>query len=89
MFVETQQTRSILYRGLAHLDAPAAERRRAVSFTKAHAGESARFVGANGIQLHGGYGVTEEYQISHVFKRLTVFEKSFGDTDWHLRRTAR
>ena len=89
MFVEAQQTRSILYRGISFLDAAPAERRRAVSFTKAHAGDSARFVGANGIQLHGGYGMTEEYQISHVFKKLTVFEKSYGDTDWHLQRAGK
>jgi alkylation response protein AidB-like acyl-CoA dehydrogenase len=88
MFVETQQTRSILFRGLSMLDDAPAERRRAVSFTKAHAGDSAFFVGANGIQLHGGYGMTEEYQISHVFKKLVTFQKSWGDTDWHLKRAS-
>jgi alkylation response protein AidB-like acyl-CoA dehydrogenase len=86
MFVETQQTRSILFRGLSLLDSPPDERRRAVSFTKAHAGDSSFFVGANGIQLHGGYGMTEEYQISHVFKKLVTFQKSWGDTDWHYKR---
>ena len=86
MFIETQQTRSILFRGLSFLDAAPAERNSAVSFTKAHAGDSSFFVGANGIQLHGGYGMTEEYHISHIFKRLLAFQKSWGDTDWHYKR---
>ena len=86
MFVEVQETRSILYRGVAHLgDAPAV-RRQAVSAAKVILGSAGRFVGGQGIQLHGGIGLTDEYQIGHYYKRLLVLEKLYGDADWHLGR---
>ena len=86
MFVEVQETRSILYRGIAHLDGAAAARRQAVSAAKVVLGSAGRFVGGQGIQLHGGIGVTDEYQIGHYYKRLLVLEKLYGDSDWHLGR---
>ena len=36
------------------------------------------------MQLHGGIGVTDEYLISHCFKKLTQLELSLGDTLHHL-----
>ena len=50
---------------------------------------SGRFVGQEAIQLHGGIGMTEECQAGHYFRRLTVIETLFGDTQHHLRRLAR
>jgi alkylation response protein AidB-like acyl-CoA dehydrogenase len=49
-------------------------------------GKSAKFVGQQSIQLHGGIGMTQEAKIGHYFKRLTIIENTFGDTDYHLRR---
>ena len=86
MFVEVQETRSILYRGVAHLDDEPAVRRQAVSAAKVILGSAGRFVGGQGIQLHGGIGLTDEYQIGHYYKRLLVLEKLYGDADWHLGR---
>jgi alkylation response protein AidB-like acyl-CoA dehydrogenase len=86
MFVEVQETRSILYRGIAHLDGPPAARRQAVSAAKVMLGSAGRFVGGQGIQLHGGIGVTDEYPIGHYYKRLLALEKLYGDSDWHLGR---
>lgn len=88
MLVELELSRSILYRALA---AGASDdrsvRRRAVSAAKALIGRSGRFVGAYGIQLHGGMGFSDEYIIGHLFKRLTVIEKLFGNSDFHLGQT--
>lgn len=88
MFVEAQHTRSILYRGMAYLDKPEPERSKAVSAAKAAAGKSGRFVCAQGVQLHGGIGMTEEYPVGHYFRLMTLLEKQFGDTDYHLARFA-
>ena len=88
MFVEVQETRSILYRGLAYIDASAAERKSAVSAAKVVAAGAGRVVGEQGIQLHGGVGMTDEYQVGHYFKRLIALEKAFGDVDYHLERLA-
>ena len=48
--------------------------------------KSGKFVGQQSIQLHGGIGMTQEAKIGHYFKRLTMIENTFGDTDYHLRR---
>jgi alkylation response protein AidB-like acyl-CoA dehydrogenase len=89
MFVEVQETRSILYRGIASLGGPTAARRQAVSAAKVMLASAGRFVGGQGIQLHGGIGMTDEYQIGHYFKRLVTLDKTCGDGDWHLQRFVR
>lgn len=86
MFVEVQESRSALLRGLAYAGAEASERARAISATKVAIARSGKLVGALGIQLHGGYGMTEEYQVGHYFRYLTAFEKKYGDLDFHLQR---
>jgi alkylation response protein AidB-like acyl-CoA dehydrogenase len=64
----------------------AKERATAVAAAKVQIGKSAKFVGQQSIQLHGGIGMTQEAKIGHCFKRLTMIENNFGDTDYHLRR---
>jgi alkylation response protein AidB-like acyl-CoA dehydrogenase len=89
MFVEVQETRSILYRGISMIDAVPHERRAAVSVAKVVASGAARVVGAQGIQLHGGVGMTDEYAVGHYFKRLLALESQYGDMDHHLTRIAK
>ena len=89
IFIEVEQTRSILYQGLTVWSDGANARRAAVSAAKAHAGNAAKFVGTQGVQLHGGIGVTEEAALGHYYKRLVLLEKLFGDTEYHLDRFAR
>ncbi|KXU82917.1 acyl-CoA dehydrogenase [Paraburkholderia monticola] len=84
MAAEMELARSMLYALLASLendDAPA--RQRAVSQAKAVIGRAARFVCAQAIQLHGGIGMTEEYQVGHYFKRAVVADALFGSSDAH------
>lgn len=88
MFTEIQQTRSILYCGLANIEGEPRARRRAVSAAKVVASHAGRVVGGLGIQMHGGIGVTEEYSVGHYFKRFLTTEKLFGDADFHLSRLA-
>jgi alkylation response protein AidB-like acyl-CoA dehydrogenase len=62
--------------------------KQAVSAAKYQIGVYGSEVGKEGIQLHGGIGITEELGIGHYFKRLTLFNHRFGDPDHHLRRYA-
>ena len=55
-----------------------------MSRAKYQVGQSMRFVGQSAIQLHGGIGVTDEYIVSHFFKKLTQLELSLGDSMHHL-----
>jgi pimeloyl-CoA dehydrogenase small subunit len=84
MLIAVEQARSMVY--YATMMAGAAdrtERRRAVSAAKAEIGRLGRKVGQEAIQLHGGIGMTMEYKVGHYFKRMTMIELMFGDTDHH------
>ncbi|MCW2365611.1 alkylation response protein AidB-like acyl-CoA dehydrogenase [Sphingobium sp. B7D2B] len=63
-------------------------RARAVSAAKVKVGESARFIGEQCVQLHGGMGLVQEYPAAHLFARLGLFELSHGDRNAHLERYA-
>ena len=84
MKMQLELARSMSYYATLKLTAPADERRRAISRAKVQLGQSMRFVGQQAIQLHGGIGVTDEYSVSHYFKRLTQMEMTYGDTLHHL-----
>src|SRR5664279_186465 len=87
MFVATEQARSMsMFATMANDFDDAKERATAVAAAKVQIGKSAKFVGQQSIQLHGGIGMTQEAKIGHYFKRLTMIENTFGDTDYHLRR---
>ena len=82
--MQLELARSMSYYAALKLNAPAPERRAAMARAKYQLGNSMRFVGQQCIQLHGGIGVTDEYSVSHYFKRLTQMEMTFGDTLHHL-----
>ncbi|WP_027215031.1 acyl-CoA dehydrogenase family protein [Burkholderia sp. WSM2232] len=84
MAAEMELARSMLYALLESIengDEPA--RLRAVSQAKSIVGRAARFVCAQAIQLHGGIGMTEEYQVGHFYKRAVVADVLFGSGDAH------
>lgn len=84
MKMQLELARSMSYYASLKLNAPAPERRAAMARAKYQLGNSMRFVGQQAVQLHGGIGVTEEYIVSHYFKKLTQLEMTFGDTLHHL-----
>jgi pimeloyl-CoA dehydrogenase small subunit len=87
MFVAVEQARSMsMFATMASEFDNANERATAVAAAKVQIGKSLKFVGQQSIQLHGGIGMTQEAKIGHYFKRLTMIENTFGDTDYHLRR---
>lgn len=89
MTVALEQARSMMY--LAAMMAgeeDAAERAKTMSAVKAQIGRSAKFVGEQAVQMHGGVAMTYEYKVGHLFKRLTMIDKAFGDADVHIRRLA-
>lgn len=89
MFVALEQARSMsIFATMASDFDDAKERSKAVAAAKVQIGKSLKFVGQQSIQLHGGVGMTMELKIGHYFKRLTMIESTFGDTEYHLRRVA-
>ena len=86
MMMEYEQAKSILYMAITSDLSDPIERRKAVSALKSRMGQAIKFVGENAIQLHGGMGMTEEYMVSHYFKRATMIGVLFGNVDYHMKR---
>lgn len=89
MKMQLELARSMSYYASLKLNAPAPERSAAMARAKYQLGVSMRFVGQQAVQLHGGIGVTDEYIVSHYFKKLTQLEMTFGDTLHHLGEVSR
>jgi len=85
-FVAAHQARSMLYHALANADQDEATRSAALSAARLVIGEAGQTVSRNGIQVHGGYGLTDEYAIGHYFRRLMCIEKQYGDLIQHGER---
>ena len=83
-------SRALTYRAAGVVDvADARERARAVSAAKVEMGRGGKKIGQDGVQLHGGMGMTDDMAVGHFFKRLTMIDMMFGNTDHHMRRFAR
>ena len=88
MFMEYEQSVSMTYMVNMKLAEAESERRKAAAGAKVQIGKSGRFVGQEAVQLHGGMGMTEELNVGHYFKRLTMIDIQFGNVDHHLKRFA-
>ncbi len=89
MLVELEQARSMAMYAAMMAEAPdAAQRRAALAAAKVQMNDSSRALGQASIQLHGGIAMTRDYKAGHYFKRLTMIESLFGDSDHHLRQLA-
>ncbi len=81
--------RALTYRSAGVIDdAAPRDRARAVSAAKVEVGNAGKQIGQDGIQLHGGMGMTDEMAIGHYFKRLSMIDLLFGNVDHHRRRFA-
>jgi len=89
MHVELELARSAVLAGfevLANESANAEERQQLVSLAKWKAGEAAHKISREAVQLHGGIGVTDEYDLGLFVKRSRVAQALFGDSDYHCER---
>jgi len=86
LLIEIEQARSAVINLAGHLASPRELRERHVSATKHLVGATARLVAEEGIQLHGGIGMTMEYELGHLARRLVMIDHRFGDTTHHLER---
>jgi pimeloyl-CoA dehydrogenase small subunit len=88
MFMNYEQSVSITYMVTLKLNESDEERRKAASAAKVQIGKAGRFIGQQAVQLHGGMGMTDELNVGHYFKRLTMIDTMFGNVDHHLKRYA-
>ncbi len=62
---------------------------RAASLAKARCADAFMLIGNEGVQMHGGIGMTDEHDIGFFLKRARAAEMTFGDAAWHRDRFAR
>lgn len=86
VYMKCELSQSMVYEATLNLDGDDATRRNAVSAAKYLIGQYARAVGEEGVQLHGGIGMTMDVPIGHYLKRLALINASFGDSGHQLGR---
>ena len=86
MFIEQQQAKSIVLMAAMKLDQDSDDSAKSIAAMKSLVGRASRKVGQEAIQIHGGIGVTDELDVGHYFKRMTMIELLFGNSDYQTQR---
>ncbi len=88
MFCEIELSKSCVLEALTALDEgrDASEIAKLASLAKTKVGETFHTVSREGIQMHGGIGMTDEFDIGFFIKRAAITEQTFGDVNFHRNR---
>ena len=88
MFSELELCKSCVIESITSFDEGGNDSERLASLSKAKIGEVFHLVSNESVQMHGGIGVTDEYDIGLYLKRARVAEQIFGNSDFHKNRYA-
>jgi alkylation response protein AidB-like acyl-CoA dehydrogenase len=88
MFCELELTKSSVLAAMQGADENSNELQRLASLAKTISGETLHLVSNEAIQMHGGIGVTDEYDVGFYLKRARVAEQIFGSSKFHSERYA-
>jgi len=89
LFSEIEIARAAAYKAAELLDAGSDRAELLVHVAKAKAGRSAALAVQEGVQMHGGIGMTDEHDIGFYMKRQAVLDRLFGDWRFHAGEVAR
>ena len=89
LFGEIEMCKSLVIKALHTLDEQADGDAELISLTKAKLGETAHLATTEAIQMHGGIGMTDEFDIGFFLKRCQILESLYGNNAYHLDRFAR
>jgi len=88
MLCELDMCRSLVLKALQAIDADAENLGELASATKAKLSQVAKQVTCEAVQMHGGIGMTDEFDIGFYLKRAQALIHTFGDSAYHLNRYA-
>ena len=88
MYSELELTKSSVIAACNAVDENSNDLKRMASLAKYKAGETNHLVTNEAVQMHGGVGVTDEYDVGLYLKRARVTEQIFGNSEYHLDRYA-
>jgi alkylation response protein AidB-like acyl-CoA dehydrogenase len=87
MFMAEEQMRSLAYLAAIHAASDdKSECVKSISAAKIYLGDTRSVVAEQAAQLHGGIGVTDELDVAHYVKRLSMLNALFGDRDFQMQR---
>ena len=89
LYIEIEITRAAVLKALQALDGDLAKAAAAVAVAKARAGSTATLAVQEGVQMHGGMGMTDQFDIGFFMKRARVCQELFGDSNFHADQLAR
>ena len=88
MYSELELTKSSVIAACNAVDQNSNDLRRMASLAKFKSGETNHLVTNEAVQMHGGVGVTDEYDVGLFMKRARVTEQIFGNSEYHIDRYA-
>ena len=89
LYSELEIARSAVLASLTALDAKDSKAALYCAMTKAKLGSVAKLASQEGVQMHGGVGMTDEYDIGLYMKRIRVLQELLGDAHYHMNQSAK
>ncbi|MFB9262892.1 acyl-CoA dehydrogenase family protein [Bradyrhizobium erythrophlei] len=89
LYIDIEITRAAVLKALQALDTDVEKAGSAVAVAKARAGTTATLAVQEGVQMHGGMGMTDQFDIGFFMKRARVCQELFGDSNFHADQLAR
>ena len=89
LYIDIEITRAAVLKALQTLDGDFDGATAAVAVAKARAGTTATLAVQEGVQMHGGMGMTDQFDIGFFMKRARVCQELFGDSNYHADQLAR
>jgi len=89
LYIDIEITRAAVLKALQTLDGDFTNAGAAVAVAKARAGTTATLAVQEGVQMHGGMGMTDQFDIGFFMKRARVCQELFGDANFHADQLAR
>lgn len=88
LFCDLELSRAAVLRAMQSLDEASASADASVAIAKARAGSTATLAVQEGVQMHGGMGMTDEFEMGFFMKRARVLQELFGDANFHQNQLA-
>ena len=89
LYSEIEVTQAVILKALQALDAGSDDAALLLAVAKARAGKSGELAVQEAVQMHGGVGMTDEFDVGLYMKRMRVAQELFGDAGYHTERVAR
>ncbi|WP_431016282.1 acyl-CoA dehydrogenase family protein [Bradyrhizobium pachyrhizi] len=88
LYIDIEITRAAVLKALQAIDTDIDKAATAVAVAKARAGTTATLAVQEGVQMHGGMGMTDQFDIGFFMKRARVCQELFGDSNFHTDQLA-